>query len=243
MRGRQFRNGVNDRVDEGGFAGRGSAHHHNIPAPQNSLMDDLDYPCRDGTGSQVLSQGKHPAGLFAQRKRRPRPDNGRKGSLKTRTVQRKFPFHYGVVLIDRQIKATGHQRKNQPALCQWYFPDGFMLLPIPFDPQGTVRVEHDFNHLRVFQCREDKPGAVVPQAGQQARIVTGPHEHQRTAFSTKTATLTRADTATMAASHAVLFLKAFSRAAWSSKTLRMPSTEAEDRLVESCATAVWTPET
>ena len=88
-----------------------------------------------------------------------------------------------------------------------------MILTVFFDPQGTVRIEHDLDHVRVFQRVYKERAAGVAQAFQQARIVTGAHEHQRSPPSTNTATLSSADTATMAASQVVLFLKDWSLAA------------------------------
>lgn len=82
-----------------------------------------------------------------------------------------------------------------------------MLLAVLLYPERAVRIEHDLDHVRIFQGVHEQRPAGVAQPVQQARIVTRAHQHQRSPPSTNTATLSSADTATIAASQIVLFLK------------------------------------
>ncbi len=94
--------------------------------------------------------------------------------------------------------------------CGRFWP---MILAILLDPKRAVRVEHNLDDIRVFQGIHEERPAGMAQAFQQTWIVTRAYQHQRSPPMTNTATLSRADTPTMAASQAVLFLNAWSRTA------------------------------
>lgn len=62
VRGREPENGVNHRVDKGGFAGRRAADHHDVQTPEHRVFNDGHGLRRDGAGEHVFLQGEHPAG-------------------------------------------------------------------------------------------------------------------------------------------------------------------------------------
>ncbi len=227
MRGTEQGYSLDDCVDKGCFAAGRAAYDHDVFASHYSVFKERHHGGRDNAIRHVVFNAHHLAGLFAERKRRS-AYNGRKGRLEPGPVQRKFPFDDRGVIVDRQIQSTGHQGEHGPTPYRLHCADRLLILSVPLDPQHPVRVQHNFNHFRIFQGIHEQRAAVVGQRFPKS-CIRG--HHHRTPRSTNTATLTRAETATMAAAYHMPLLRLCSWPACSANTLRMPSTED----AESCA--------
>ena len=193
----QFVQKVDDAVDEGGFAGAGAADDDNVLPREYGLFQQRDDIGRDHSLFQVFRQGDDARRLFPHGEGRARPDNGRICPLKTRSVQREQPFHHGTAGADRLIQRAGHKGQDQTALGLRKFADAFLIFPIFFRPNLPVGIEHDLNDRRIAHGIHDDRAAVVFQALEQP-FPCGVIQHGYAPFSTKTATISRADTALMA---------------------------------------------